>query len=135
LKVGAFEILLFFVCLNLSFYIIDYMDFLPYSIQATETPTSINAQITGRIGSSIAIMIGGVLCGLLVSALIQGAAIALVLAALNLLFPIFEWIFLGFPKFLTKIGVPEPIYLALSVLIGLVWVWFLVGIVAQRYME
>ena len=135
MKIGAFEILLFFVCLNLSFYLLDYMEFLPYSVEAVETPSSINALIVERLGGSIAIIIGGVLAGLLVSAIIQGAAIALVIAALNLLIPVFDWIVLGFPKFLTKIGVPEPIYLALSVLIGLVWVWFLIGIVAQRYME
>jgi len=135
MRVGAFEILLFFICLNLSCFILNEMDALPETVQATETPASINDQFLLGIGSSIAIIMGGVIAGMLVSAVIQGAAVALVIAAISWLVPVADWLFLGFPKMLMLMGLPDPIWLSLQVLIGIVWVWFLIGIVAQRYME
>lgn len=135
MRIGAFELLLFFVCMNLGCFILNEMDALPYAIEGVETPDSINDRFVTSIGGSIAIIAGGVLTGLLLNALAQGAVIALIIAALNFLVPVFDWIFLGFPKMLSLMGLPEPIWLAVSVLIGIVWVWFLIGIVAQRYME
>lgn len=135
MKIGAFELLLFFICINLSCYILNTIEVLPDTTLATETPQSINDQFALGIGGSIAIVMGGVIAGMMVSAVIQGAAIALIIAAISWLVPIADWIFLGFPKMLALIGLPEPIWLAIQVLIGLVWVWFLIGIVAQRYME
>lgn len=135
MKIGAFEILLFFVCLNLACFVLHTMEALPYAIEATETPESIVDRFYSSLGGSIAILAGGSLAGVILGSLAYGASIALVIAALNLLFPIFEWIFLGFPKFLQVMGVPEVIYLVVSVVVSITWVWFLIGIVAQRYME
>lgn len=135
MKIGAFEILLFFICLNLSCFILNEMEALPYYIEPVETVESINAQFVTTIGGAIAIIGGGVFAGLLIGAIVQAAAIALVIAALSFLVPLFDWIIMGFPKMLIALGVPEPIYLALGVLVGVTWVWFLIGIVAQRYME
>jgi len=111
------------------------MEALPYYIEPVETVESINAQFVTTIGGAIAIIGGGVFAGLLIGAIVQAAAIALVIAALSFLVPLFDWIIMGFPKMLIALGVPEPIYLALGVLVGVTWVWFLIGIVAQRYME
>ena len=135
MKVGAFEVLLFFICLNLSCFVLNEMEALPVSIQPTETPASINALFVTNVGGAIAIIGGGVFAGLLLGALVQAAAIALVIAVLSFLVPIFNWIFAGFPKLLLQMGLPEPIYLVITVLVGVVWVWFLIGIVGQRYME
>lgn len=135
MRVGAFEILLFFICLNLSCYVLHEMDALPETIEAMETPESINQQFYYSIGTSLAIIAGGTIAGLVVSAVIQGAAIALVVAALSWLVPILNWIFFGFSNMLSLMGIPAPIWAIVQVLIGVVWVWFLIGIVAQRYME
>ena len=135
MKIGAFEILLFFICLNLSCFVLNEMDALPVRIEPAETPDSINALFVTNIGSAIAIIGGGVFAGLLLGALVQAAAIALVIATLSFLVPVFDWIFSGFPKMLLLMGLPEPIYLVVGVLVGLTWVWFLIGIVGQRYME
>ena len=135
MRIGAFEILLFFICLNLSCYVLHEMDALPESMEALETPESINQQFYYTIGGSIAIISGGILAGLMVSAVIQGATIALIIAALSWLVPILNWIFSGFPRMLMLMGIPLPIWTSIQVLIGVVWVWFLIGIVAQRYME
>jgi len=135
MKVGAFEILLFFICLNLACGILHEMEALPFSIEGVETVDSINALFVTRIGGSIAIIAGGVFAGLLLGVLVQAATIAIVIAAISFLFPIFEWLFSGFPNLLLALGVPSIIYYSISVLIGVTWVWFLIGIVAQRYME
>jgi len=135
MRTGAFEILIFFICLNLGVGILHEMDALPYSIEAIETPQSIEDRIITNLGGSIAILIGGIFTGLLLNALAQGAAIALVIAALNMLVPLFDWLILGFPKLLISFGVPEIIYYPIVILVGVTWVWFLIGIVAQRYME
>lgn len=134
-RTGAFEILFFFICLNLGCYLIQEFNFLGYSIQAVETPASIEETFLTNLGGSIAIIMGGTIAGLLLNAIAQGAIIALVIAAINMLFPVFNWVVAGFPNLLEAMGVPEPIPLILKVVVGIVWVWFLIGIVAQRYME
>ena len=135
MKTGAFEILLFFICLNLACGILHEMEILPVSIEPVETVDSMNALFVVRIGGGVALIAGGVFAGLLLGVLVQAATIAIVIAAINFLFPIFEWIFTGFPNLLLALGVPSIIYLSINVLIGVTWVWFLIGIVAQRYME
>lgn len=135
MKVGAFEILLFFVCLNLSCYILVEMEALPYYIEGIETTTSIETMTINKILGSIAIVIAGTFVGVLFNAVTQAAAIAMIVATLNYLIEVVEWILFGFPKLLTLFGVPSIIYTVLATLLGLVWFWFLIGIVAQRYME
>ena len=109
MRVGAFEILLFFICLNLSCYVLNEMDVLPETIQTTETPESLNNRFILGIGGSIAIVMGGIVAGLMLSSIIQGATIALVIAAVTWLAPIADWIFLGFPRMIQLMGVPDPI--------------------------
>lgn len=135
MKVGAYEILLFFICLNLACFVVNEAQVLPHSIEPVETPESINQQFVIRIGGGLAVISGGVFAGLLIGALVQAATVAIIIAALSFLVPVFDWVFLGFPKMLILLGVPEPIYLVVGVLVGVTWVWFLIGIVGQRYMQ
>lgn len=130
MKIGAFEILLFFVCLNLGCFILNEMDALPYSTQPTETPLSIR-----NVVASVGIISVGVVVGFLVGAIWQGAVIAVIIASLSLVLPIADWVFFGVVDLFDALGVPTVISTVIQILVGTVWVWFLIGLVAQRYME
>lgn len=142
MRVGAFEILLFFICINMSIGILNGMNILStpagdeaYRIEPTETTASIESTLVSNLAGSITIAIGAMFAGVLFNAVTQGAVIALILFTLNLLLPIFTWLFGGLPDLLISMGVPDIIYTPLVILVGFVWGWFLLGIVAQRYME
>ena len=46
-----------------------------------------------------------------------------------------DWVFFGVVDLFDAIGVPSVISIVIQILVGTVWVWFLIGLVAQRYME
>lgn len=130
MKIGAFEILLFFICLNLGCYILNEMEALPITIQSTETPLSIR-----NVVASVGIITVGVVVGFLIGAIWQGAVIAIIIASLSLVLPMANWVFFGVVDLFDAIGVPTVISTVIQILVGTVWVWFLIGLIAQRYME
>ena len=134
-RTGVFEILLFFVCLNLGCYFISSIGAIPFNVEGLETPESIMARFDITLFSSIAILIGGTFAGLLLNSVVQGAVIALAIAAINLVMPLLTWVLFGTPVLLALLGVPPIITTIISVPIAMVFFWFLIGLIAQRYME
>ena len=135
MKVNAFGVLFFFICLNLSCYVLNEIEAVPYYMEGVETPESIKDITYTRVLSSISILVGGTLVGILFNTLVYGATIALIICVINLIFPVVDWLILGFPNLLLQMGVPEVIYTVIGTLFAAVWFWFLLGIIAQRYME
>jgi len=134
-RVGVFEIILFFVCLNLACYFLNEIEAIPYALEGIETPETIMEQTSLQLFSSIAVVISGTFAGFIVGSIVAGASIALVLAAIMYVLPILQWVFFGFPNVLLFMGVPSVITTVIQVLIGVVFFWFLIGLIAQRYME
>lgn len=131
----AKELILFFVCLNLSFYIINETQVLPRSMEGIETPESITAMTYTPLLASITILIGGLGVTAIFRQYVFGTTLTLILFGLSVLLQPVQWIVAGFPLFLEAIGVPEVIWIVLSTLFSFVFFWFLVGIATQRYME
>lgn len=135
MKLTAFGIIFFFICLNLSFYVINQTELFPYYIPGTETPQSIENMTYLKIISSVAILITGTLVGIFLNVLVQASSIALIIAVLNYLYEPITWVFTGFPLFLSRMGVPLVIYTVVEVIFAFTFFWFLVGIIGQRYTE
>lgn len=132
---GTYATLLFFVCLNLGFSIVNETQALPYYITPPETPTSIMGISLDRIITGGIILVVGTLISFALGHLLLGGTITIIIFALELLAPVIDWAVFGFPKFLSLIGVPDIISVSLKALFAFIFFWFLVGIVSQRYME
>ena len=115
MKVGAFEILLFFICLNLGCFILNEMEALPFTIQSTETPLSIR-----NVVASVGLITVGVVVGFLIGAIWQGAVIAIIIASLSLVLPIANWVFFGVVDLFDALGVPTIISTVIQILVGTV---------------
>ncbi len=77
----------------------------------------------------------GTLIGLIFGNLVNGGLLALVLFALNMLFPVVRWVVVGFPLFLLELGIHQAIVTGITALMAVVWFWFLLGMLGQRQME
>jgi len=137
MRVTAYSILLFFVCLNVSLYLLAETEVLPYYQPAYESPSDITTRLVG----SLTILTVGALVAFVVGNWLVGAA-ALALFALNLLVPVFSWIFFGFPNFLTQLASATgdsalvlTVTGSMNALMAVVWFWFLIGFISQRTME
>lgn len=136
MRIGAFEILFFFICLNLSFYVINETQAIPeHSIEGVETPASIEAMTIDRIVAGGVILVIGTLISIALKQYVLGGTITVILFALELVAPVVDWVLFGFPRFLTIIDVPPVISTALTTIFAVVWFWFLIGLISQRYME
>ena len=121
----------------MSLYLINETQVLPYSQPAYENPDDMTTRLVGSlvilgIGTIIAFIVGNWLVG----------AAAIVLFALNLLIPVFSWVFFGFPNFLTQIASASgdaslvlTVTGSMNALMAVVWFWFLMGFISQRQME
>jgi hypothetical protein len=142
LRISAFGLILFFVSLNISLYLINETAILPsYSQSPYESPQNIQAKLVHLDLSAENLMIGIVaaaasgLIGLITGHLLFGGTVALIFLAMDILFPIVKWVVFGLPEFMRQMGVPEILYVSVTALMSLVWFWFLVGLIVQRPLE
>jgi hypothetical protein len=142
MKVTAFGLLLFFVALNVSLYVINETAILPYYKQSPyEEPQGIINRLVHLDLSTSNLAIGGaaltvfIILGWITGHLLFGGTVAIVLFAMSLLFEPLKWLIFGFPTFLGQMGVPLIVYTPLTALMSVVFFWFLLGFVAQRQLE
>ena len=131
----AYNIILFYICLNLACGFIIETELLPGSYiqpasSAEQMPFWGTASSLTTI-SSIAIPGIGGLIAVLTGHLFFGAAL-LILAALTYLFPIIQWLINGFPVFIANLNVPLPIYAVIQVLVGFVVIVFIIEFMGGR---
>jgi hypothetical protein len=141
MRMTPFAIILFFVSLNVSVYFLNTTAFLgdmgmqPYTAPAGMLERLIAFE-EGALVSFGATITVSIIIGYLVSgSLFHAGVAALFLAALNLFVPLAGWVLTGFPLFLIQLGVPAVVTTALEVLFAVVWVWFILGFIAQRSLE
>lgn len=141
-RLGAYGIILFFICINVSLYMLNEFQVVgDFEQPPYETPTGIqdmllNVDLSGEnllMGGTIIAV--GIIFGFITGHLVYGGTIALILFALDLLLPVVRWVLFGFPVFLTQIGVDAVIVTSLNVLMAVVWFWFFLGFVGQRQLE
>lgn len=139
MRVTAYGTIVFFVCINLSLFLLNSTAMLTnYELSPFEDPAEISAifidfNITADeiLFASIPLVIGAII-GFITGNFIFGGTVAIILFALELLFPIVRWILFGFPIFLGQIGVPSPIILVLDAFLAVIWAWFILGFIGQR---
>jgi len=139
MRVTPFTIIMFFVCLNIGFYIMNESNLVgdinrsPY-----ETPSGIMNKLiyvdlsTENLLIGVMILGAGTLFGLIKGNLIYGGTVAIFLAVIDLVVPIMKWVIFGFPSFLSQIGVPYYIYTSVSAVMSVIWCWFFLSLIAQR---
>lgn len=153
MRLTAFAILLFFTCLNVSLYLINETAILPHWKQTPyEEPTGITGRLIHLDLSAENLVMGAttlsvaVILGFLTGHLIFGGTVAIILFAMDLLFPVLKWVVFGLPSFLgqmlytTDMTVLEQaqvtaVISGLTALMAAVWFWFLLGFIAQRSLE
>lgn len=142
MRVTAFTILLFFVCLNLSLYFINETQILPNMEQPPYTaPEDIGSRLILVDVSAQNLLLGGsilavgFIVGWITGRMIYGGTVAIILFAMDLLFPVVRWTLFGFPLFLNQLGVHYALTTIISVLVSLVYFWFIIGFIGQRQME
>lgn len=142
MRISAFGLILFFVSLNVSLYLINETAILPsFSQSPYETPQNIQTKLVHLDLSAENLIIGIVaaatsgLIGLITGHLLFGGTVALIFLALDILFPMIKWVVFGLPEFMRQMGVPEILYVSVTALMSLVWFWFLVGLIVQRPLE
>lgn len=138
MRVTAYSIILFFVSLNVSLYLIAETQVLPYYQQPYVSPADM--KITRTVGS-LAILTIGMIVAALTRNWLFGAA-ALVLWALDYLIPIVHWVFFGFPEFMAQVAATTgdtamltAVTTSMNALMAVVWFWFMTGFISQRSME
>lgn len=142
MKISAFGLILFFVCLNISLYLISVFGVLPSFQQSPyETPENITTKLVHLDLSGGTLIIGivaagvGGLVSLITGHLLFGGTVALVFLALDIIFPLVRWIVFGLPEFMRQMGMAPELYGAVTALMALVWFWFIVGLIIQRPLE
>lgn len=142
MRVTAFSILLFFVSLNLSLYFINETQILPYMEQPPYTsPEDIGSHLVLVDVSAQNLLIGGSILavgfvvGWITGRMIYGGTVAIILFAMDLLFPVVRWTLFGFPLFLNQLGVHYALTTIFSTVVSLVFFWFIIGFIGQRQME
>jgi hypothetical protein len=143
MRLTPFTLVLFFISINVSLYVINETGVI--TMQGTETiqpyvsPTEISGILvyvdaTSILMAGTALVVGTILSWL-TSNIWVGGTLAVILFALDLLFPIVRWILFGFPVFLGQIGVHASIIVSLTALMSAVWFWFVLGFIGQRNLE
>lgn len=142
--VNAYSLLMFYVCLNLGFYIVAATNLIP-AMEAPEfeSPTSIQLQL---ITSFVTAATTSGLVAAIAGSLVAGSMAGLVVFAFMFFIgegSVFYWVFYGFPDFFSSFaeayGVANWVTSIFSgVILGLgsvVWFWFLITLVSGRYVE
>lgn len=138
MKVTAYGSLIFFICLNLSLFLLNETEMLPnYELSPYEEPEQIQSIFLNVSIGNILLMAGTSLTivaiiKILTGNFIFGGTVGLILFALQALFPAVQWILFGFPIFLGQIGVPYMITAVIQTLMAVVWAWFIIGFIGQR---
>lgn len=142
MKITAFGLIVFFVCMNVSLYVINETAILPYAkINPYEEPSGITGRLVSVDLSNGTLMIAGtglvmaVIIGWATGNLLLGGMLGVILFGLSIFFPIVSWVVLGLPRFLAQMGVPLVIYTSLTALMSLIWFWFILSFIAQRQLE
>lgn len=139
MKTTAYTLLLFFICLNLSLYLIHETQVFP---SAAEEPWESPDDIWSRFSTSVGLL--GVVAIVAVWTKNPYLGIAgLTLWVADVFLPIVNWVFFGLPNFITAVagscttGAAELLLLAnvIQALTGAVWFWFILGFLSQRVME
>lgn len=139
MRVTAYGTLIFFICINLSLYLLNTTQVLPnYQVSPYEDPEGITDQLifidlsaTNVIGG-LGIIGVGTIIGFILKRLVLGATLGLIVFTLTLLVPPIQWILFGFPIFLGQLGVHIAIVTIIETLMAVVWFWFLLGFIGQR---
>jgi len=137
MKTTAFSLILFFVCLNVSLYIIKETQLIPYYVEPYEDPS----EFSTRIVTSLGILGGGALVAALTGNAWIGVA-ALTMWVGSVLLPFFDWGLFGFANFLGSMAAmtanPALVLVVINgveALMAVVWFWFLLSMISQRYVE
>jgi hypothetical protein len=135
MRITAFSIILFFVCLNLSLYVINVTQLVGnVGMSPYESPANILSMFSTLIFIGV-----GTIVGWATGNLIFGGAIALIIGVCSYLFNVVNWVFNGTSLFLSKIMGSSPqtdaIIMSLQVLMAVVWFWFILGFISQRQLE
>lgn len=138
MRLTVFSLMGFFVCFNLSLYLLNSFNFFgseigisPYSEPAEMQFVSANLDAQGIVIGA-AVVTAGILIGYLAGNMIVGGSIGLLLLAIELIFPVARWVLFGFPLFLSDIGVPTEISNVLIVIFSFVWFWFFISLFTER---
>lgn len=141
MRMTPFAFILFFVSLNVSLYFLNTTSFLgdmgmqPYTAPAGMLERLMSWETSALVSFGATITVSTIIGYLVSGSLFHAGVAALFLAALNLFVPLAGWVLTGFPLFLAQIGVPAAITTTLEVLSAVVWVWFILGFIAQRSLE
>lgn len=146
MRLSAFSLILFFVSLNLSLWLINETQVLPAVGQSPyEEPSDIKSYFAYTNISGTSLLLAGItftisfVVGKIMGNLIYGTTIAVILIAFELVFPLATWILFGFPAFIRQIGGNsiqiQAVATVLEVLMCVVWFWFILGLVATRDMR
>lgn len=141
MRVTAFGLITFFVCLNLSLYLINEFQVLAVEQPEQTPPANIYTQL---IGSLLTLGAGALLTYVFENWLFGTGALALwgiqfLLGTDNIVY----WIFYGTPEFVNRFAsaaqlTTEQILVFQNVtlcLTAIVWFWFILGFISQRQME
>lgn len=138
MRVTAFSLLLFYVCLNISIYLVAETEVLPYYIPPHESPE--NMLIVTMIGAISFMTVTGIVSSIIGNWLFGAAS--LTVWAISYILPIFKWVFWGFPEFLIMIAYTTEnpalvltVVTSVNALMAVVWFGFFMGFVSQRSID
>jgi hypothetical protein len=136
-----YDLLLGYICLNLAIYVVGVLGVLTYSIPAPSSPTAMNSVFgttvfTGLLTNPLAIIgvsvsgLGGLAILLLGKNLVGFGFITL--AMLMVFVPTLTFIIAGFVPLMVAFGVPVWLETVVMVIVGFVFITFVVEFVGQR---
>ena len=135
----AYHLILFFVCINASLYLIQETQVLSISTEPIESLDNIYTRmLSGFVTFTVVAIITG-----LGGYLAYGVTIGLLLWVADIFLGssgIISWIIYGIPQFATQAAlmagadasVMIPIGMVLRALMAVVWFWFMIGLLTQR---
>lgn len=144
MKLTVYTVLAFYICLNVSLYLVGQFHVFPQMEQPPYvTPQAIETKL---ISSFISAAIAWGLTAAIVGSLLYGGLAGLLIFALQFFLggdSILYWGLYGLPEFLSQTAAAMGINsVQVGVLTGslvglfsLIWLWFLLGLVSGRYME
>lgn len=138
MRLTVFNMMAFFVCFNLSLYLLN--TYHPLGSQHEISPYSEPSEMIWVTPSldhegiviAASVVTAAAIIGYLAGNMIVGGSIGLLLLVITLIFPVARWVLFGFPLFLADIGVPSAISDVLVALISFVWFWFFISLFAER---
>lgn len=147
MRVTAYSLLLFYVVLNLSLYLVsgagnaDYQ-VIPLSILPHETPEALYTRLIGMFLTLGIVTLAGWLFG----QVYLGGGVALLLFVIQFFVgsdSIFHWVFWGLPNFISTALGAAGVDLAISAMFvgtvlamtSVIWFWFIMSLMSGRVLE